>query len=557
MSEMPDEQNNQLLDMKILEEAISRISQDKGKETRIKLFNSFNVNIYTKDITAAEEACEAAVYPDVSKSGRSDAYAEIADALLLADELNSALLFYHKAIITDPENQKAWTKQGNYYASQGDYISAIACYIKTSATEIDMARCLHHLGWHDQALTLLEPLSPTEEEEEEYYFVKAACYYEKGDFQNACMNLTNITDEDSDIPIWHLSAQIAYSQGDDNRLIRALHHILPYWRIDKYYSTLSSKYFCKGEYQTWLKKQIPESGIYSMKKGEANLFLLASLISYRQKPDQISTRINTFLKNHSATAETIWVTIMREDINEWKRYPKDLMLHPDEKRHEMVYHMATYLAEYGGDGRHLWSGVTRGEVLRRLEEIGYKNTVTDFIIRSLAESEKDTTMKDDGWGVDHHLNRVLARMILGEETLPDNPEVITVIRRHFAEYDDLLHRIGAHHCRPKVQWCQNCKLSNICTSFFSKKRGGRAYLLYDDEEDEQALLKEGDEVLLVGRSIRGKITQAMERSFQEYLNLEYSEAFSAEIQPFYTLLHDRPIFIPYEDSLNVVHKKME
>ncbi len=253
---------------------------------------------------------------------------------------------------------------------------------------------------------------------------KAKCFKATRDYQNTLFELKKILNEDSDPEFWYEDTQLSHKAGRDDELKRTLPHILPLWDFESIQNNLISCYFNKKKDQDGLKKTLPKDGIYCMSKEEANRFLLASLISYLEKPERITTRINAFLLRREATPETLWQVIAGTDLTAWKSYPPEHRLHPNAIRHEMVHRMAVFLEKYNGDARGLWSGVTRGEVLMRLEDIGFQDTVNDFIIRTIEESHEISVKLDKKWSDDRHLNRITARLILGEDTLSDHPDIV-------------------------------------------------------------------------------------------------------------------------------------
>jgi tetratricopeptide (TPR) repeat protein len=499
------------------------------------------------DIDAARAACESAVVPGLSSRERSDAYILIAKRLKDSNLSDFTILFHHKAVLADPDNPTAWMEHGEFYLGQGNFIAAIACFLKISSliAKVHIAKILNTFGWHDQSIMYLNFLSPTKDENKIVCPVKAECFAAKGDYQNALIELNKILDDDTDPHIWHQYAQFSCKTGKDGELIRALPHILPLWSYSGGNKNAINYYFSKGEDQEWLKKTLPKSGIYYLNKKEANWFLVASLISHRQKSERITARINSFLLREGATPENLWQVIARTDLNAWKSYPLEQRLHPNANRHEMVHRMAVFLEKYGGDARGLWSGVTRGEVLRRLDEIGFKDTINDFIIRTLSESRRALKEEDNKWNNDRHINRITARFMLGEDTLPDHPDVVYAIREHFRNSDDILHWIGINYCLVKEYRCSLCLFMKVCTKYQKEGSKERKFwwdlLTSDEEEPETFYFTLGEEVHLVGTSVHGAVTEKIQVSQEEFINLESNEGFLSEIGSFYALIKDHPL----------------
>ena len=534
------------MDEKLLKQAISLLSN----RNIIKIPKGSTLTQILKarpDIKTAWAACESAVVPGLLSRERSDAYILVADRLNEAELSNSALLFYHKAVLADPDNQITWMKQGEFYLEQEQFIAALACFMKISTlnAKVHTANILNILGWHDQALMYLNSLSSTKDDNECVCSTKAECFEAKGDYQNAFLELKKILNNDCNQYIWHRYAQICVKTGSDSELIRTLPHILPHWNFECVYKNLSDDCFSNVEDQDWLKKTLPKDGIYSLNKEEANRFLVTSLISHRQKPERITARINAFLLREAATTETLWHVIAKTDLNSWKSYPLEQRLHPNPNRHEMVHRMAVFLEQYDGDARGLWSGVTRGEVLRRIEAIGFKEAVTDFIIRTLSESRETPEKKDEKWDTDRHLNRITARLILGADSLPDHKDVEYAIREHFRNVDDLLHRIGEKYCLVKKPWCDVCDLTKVCTKYQNEgsreKKFWWRWVTPDEEEQYTYYFTVGEEVCLVGTSIHGTVTEKMQVSLEKFINLESIENFPAETGSFYALIKDPPL----------------
>jgi tetratricopeptide (TPR) repeat protein len=535
-----------LVDEKLLDHAITLVANQNiikfvaGGGTLQQLLKA------RPDIKVAWAARESAVVPGLLSRELSDAYILIADRLNEAELSNSALLFYHKAVLADSDNQIAWMNQGVFYLEQEKFIAALACFMKSSTltAKVHIAKILNILGWHDQALVYLNSQSLTKDDNEIVCPVKAECFEAKGDYQNALLELNKILNNDCDQYIWHQYAQICVKTGSDSELIRALPHILPHWNFECVYKNLSEDCFSNVKDQDWLKKSLPKDGIYHLNKEKANRFLVTSLISHRQKPERISARINAFLLREAATIETLWHVIAEIDPETWKSYSLEQRLHPNLNRHEMVHRMAVFLEKYDGDARGLWSGVTRGEVLRRLEEIGFKEAVTDFIIRTLSESRETPEKKDKKWDTDRPLNRITARLILGADSLPDHKDVECAIRKHFRNVDDLLHHIGVKYCLVKKPWCDVCDLTAICRKY--QNDGARDKRFWwsgstpDEEEPYTYYFTIGEEVCLAGTSVHGTVTKKMQISEEEFINLESNENFPAETGSFYALIKDHP-----------------
>ncbi len=499
------------------------------------------------DINTARAACDTAIVPGLSSRERSFAYILIAKRLNEADLSDSALLFCQKAVLADPESPAAWMSLGELYSGQKQYITALACFLKISTlpSKVHTAKILYTLGWHDQALKYLDSLSPTIDEQEIVSQAKAECFAAKGDYQNAVIEFEKNLTADTTRDIWHRYAQFSIKTGNDGGVIRALPHILTIWNYDYVNKAVIHHYFKKGEDQEWLKNTLSKDGLYHLTKAEANRFLLASLISHQQKPKRITARIDAFLSREAATSETLWQVIAGTSPETWQHYPPEQRLHTITGRHEMVHRMARFLEQYDGDARGLWAGVTRGEVLRRLEDIGFRDTINDFIIRSLAESRPVTAKEDNKWNNDRHLNRITARLILGEDALPDHPDIVYTIREHFRNVDDILHRIGVKYCLVREYLCKYCDLRDECTKCMNEGIVEKDlwWRWETPEEDEPGTYSftEGEEVHLSGTSVHGPVTEKMQASQEDFINLEIIEGCFAESGLFYTLIKDHPL----------------
>lgn len=243
-----------LVDEKLLKQAITLFSNQNiikfvaGGGTLKQLLKA------RPDIKVAWAACESAVVPGLLSRERSDAYIVIADRLNEAELFDSALLFYHKAVLADSDNQIAWMKQGEFYLDQEKFIAALACFMKISTlnAKVHTANILNILGWHDQALVYLNSLSPTKDENEIVCPVKAECFEAKGDYQNALLELKKILNNDCDQYIWHRYAQICDKTGNNGELIRTLPHILSHWTFDSVHKNLSDHCFSNVKDQNWL-----------------------------------------------------------------------------------------------------------------------------------------------------------------------------------------------------------------------------------------------------------------------------------------------------------------
>ncbi|MFA5414962.1 MAG: hypothetical protein WC295_05660 [Methanoregula sp.] len=542
---MTDQPRPILVDEDLLKRAIPQFE--------LKKFNAITFEYYLKqlpdtppDIKVALAACESAIVPGLNNKDRMKAYLRIADRLNEVELFDSAAFFYHKAVLIDPEDPTVWIRQGLVYIKQERFIVALACFLNISSNigTIYAAKTLNALGWHDQACACLNTLQPTKDEVGIFYLVKAECLNAQDDPQNALVELNKVLCDDSSWDTWYTYAQICLKAGEFDGLIRSLHFIMPHWTMHLSEWNLVSRTFSKPTEMEWIDDLVGKKGIYCMSKKAANRFLLTTLMARREKPKHVTARIKAFLLRTGANFDTVWQVIANIPPDTWGHVPENERLHPSAHSHEMVHRMAVYLETYEGDARALWCGVTLGEVLRRLDEIGFTKTVTDYIIEILSESFEVTVNMDKVWNDDRHLNRVLGRFIFGLDSLPDHPEVVYRIRNYFRHVDAVLHRIGTTLCKMKYRTCNCCELLKTCVT---RNKGFEKELilwrldLLNDEENFPTLFKVGEEVCLAGTSVQGTVTRELQELQREFLFLKEIEDLPEEVGAFYDLIRAPPL----------------
>jgi len=535
-----------LVDEDLLEQAIPLFSAKKIASTTL---NEFLRQLPGSEpgIRAARAACESAIVPGLNNKDRMKAYLRIADRLNEVELFDSAAFFYHKAVLTDPTDPTVWVHQGLFYFKQEKYGVALACFlnIPSNIGTIYVAKTLTSLGWHDQARTCLNTLHPTEDEEGIFYLVKAECLYTQGDYQNAFLALNKVIDDASSWDTWFTYAQICVKSGEFDGLIRSLPHILLHWNVDMSVWYLAFHRFSKCDDLDWIDDLVCEAGIYGLSKEAANRFLLTLLVAHREKPERVSARINAFLLRTGADFDTVWQVIAKITSDTWDGVSSKERLHPNAHRHEMVRWMAVYLEKYEGDARGLWSGFTAGEVLRRLEEIGFGESVNDYLMRVLFAYRDVHGESEEVWDEDPHVNRVLARFIFGQDTLPAHRDVVYHIRKYFRHVDAGLHRIGTSICKAKVRHCSCCRLSETCIT--SRLHGYDKRCIFwesgglDDDEDYSYSFGVGDEVCLAGTSVQGTVTRELQESLEDCIHLADIEDLPEEVGPFYDLIQAPPL----------------
>ncbi|MDD5024339.1 MAG: CDC27 family protein [Methanoregula sp.] len=543
---MTDDPCPGLVDEDLLEQAIPLFAIKKIDQTTRKYFLK-QIHGTVPNIRVAWAACESAIVPGLHNQDLMKAYLRIADRLNEVELFKSAALFYHKAVLTDPTDPTVWVHQGLFYFKQEKFIVALACFLNISSNvgTIYVVKTLNALGWHDQARACLNTLQPTKDEEGIFYLVKAECLYAQGDYQNALFELNKVIDDASSWDTWFTYAQICVKAGENDGLIRSLPHILPHWNLDMSGWLWSYQPFTKRDDLEWIDDLVGEEGIYCMNKEAANRFLLTLLVAHREKPERVTARINAFLVRAGADFDTLWQVIAKIPSDTWICVPKNERLHSNAYRHEMVRRMAVYLEKYEGDARGLWSGVTAGEVLRRLEEIGFGEAVTDYLMRLLIKYQEVRGEAGDVWDDDPHVNRVLARYILGQDALPAHPDVVYPIRKYFRHVDAGLHRTGTSLCKVKVRTCSCCELSKTCITF--RIHGGEKRGIFwnlwrmDEEEDYPYSFYVGEEVCLAGTSVQGTVTRELQESLEACIHLADIEDLPEEVGVFYDLIRKPPL----------------
>ncbi|GAB6285442.1 MAG: hypothetical protein STSR0009_16430 [Methanoregula sp.] len=543
---MTDEPCPGLVDEDLLEQAIPLFSAKKIAKTTLKEFFRQLPNTLP-DIGAAQAACESAIVPGLNNQDRMKAYLRIADRLNEFELFDSAAFFYHKAVLTDPTDPTVWVHQGLFYFKQEKFIVALACFlnIPSNIGTIYVAKTLNSLGWHDQARACLNTLHPTKDEEGLFYLVKAECLYAQGDYQDAFLALNTVIDNASSGDIWFTYAQICVKAGEFDGLIRSLPHFLPHVNVDSSVGYLAFDRFSKCETLDWIDDLVCEAGLYGLNKEAANRFLLTILVAHREKPERVTARINAFLLRTGADFDTVWQEITKIPSDTWDGVSSNERLHPNARRHEMVRRMAVYLEKYEGDARGLWSGVTAGEVLRRLEEIGFGEAVNDYLMRVLFAYRDVHGESGEVWDEDPHVNRVLARYILGQDALPAHPDVVYHIRKYFRHVDAGLHRIGTSLCKAKVHHCSCCRLSESCVT--SRRHGYDKRCIFwesgglDEDEDYPYSFYVGEEVCLAGTSVQGTVTRELQESLEDCILLADIEDLPEEVGAFYDLIQAPPL----------------
>ncbi|GAB6285441.1 MAG: hypothetical protein STSR0009_16420 [Methanoregula sp.] len=535
-----------LVDEDLLEQAIPLFAIKKIDQTTLKyLLKQLEGTL--PNIRVAWTACESAIVPGLNNQDQMKAYLRIADRLNEVELFDSAAFFYHKAVLIDPTDPTVWVHQGLFYFKQEKFIVALACFLNISSNvgTIYVAKTVNALGWHDQACTCLNTLHPTKDEEGLFFLVKAECLYAHGDYQNALLVLNKVLCDDASWDTWFVYAQICVKARENDGLIRALPHILPHWNLDMSGWLWFYHPFTKRDDLEWIDDLVCEEGIYCMNKGAANRFLLTLLVAQREKPERVTARINAFLVRTGADFDTLWQVITKIPSDTWVGVPQNERLHPNAHRHEMVRRMAVYLEKYEGDARGLWSGVTVGEVLRRLEEIGFGEAVNDYFLRLLIKYQEVHGEAGEVWDDDPHVNRVLARYIFGQDSLPAHPDVVYSLRKYFRHVDAGLHRMGTSLCMVKVRTCSSCELSETCITF--RIHGGEKRGIFwgldglDDEEDYPFSFSVGEEIFLAGTSVQGTVTRELQESLEGCIHLGDIEDLPEEVGAFYDLIRAPPL----------------
>lgn len=294
--------------------------------------------------------------------------------------------------------------------------------------------------------------------------------------------------------------------------------------------------------------------IFRLSKGEANLFLLQCILSYGQTLESCLKKIYGFYTRTGSKNETVWQVIAGYSYEEWCSLPKSDRLHTMTGKHAQVYRMGIALVKDSlGDARGLWTGVTQGEVLRRLEEIDISEDSINKIIVAMIKSGlpgNDAAV----WSPGSHAKRIIARILFGTNNLPE--EVIPFIQEFFKKYGHILHRFAKIRCNVKKPLCEGCILANYCTFYKF------LHETYPDEnwsdyyiQDYLYCQEKGVKQFQLGQDIQ---IASIDQKFpvcRKFL-YHYDRLYNDEIWIFDDILTNNPDYIHKSLNIRVVKKKM-
>ncbi|MBN1167187.1 MAG: hypothetical protein JXA44_08685 [Methanospirillaceae archaeon] len=452
-----------------------------------------------KRLLAACEGCKD-VANDFPKEERSDILCQIAEHLI-EDQKSGAAIVLYLMVITEKASDEIWLSLGRILLKNEVILPALLCFIQTDCPEsgILTADVIRLLGWPDQALVHLGDIKPKPPYDLLWHLKRSDALAGSGRYTDAVYEIEPLLNGEVNEILFRY-VRFAAAAGDGNRVQSVLPLI-----ITALIPPEAEKLFTSISEQIWSldnRKGMPFcSQLRELSKGEANLFLLQCILAYGQTPENCLKKISLFSARSGATNETIWKVIAGYSYEEWCSFPKSDWLHTMKGKHGQVHRMATALIrDAAGDARGLWTGATEGELLRRLDEIGIAVDSINLVIIAMVNSGlpgNDAAI----WNPDPHVRRIIARMLFGVLTLPE--EVIPFIQQIFGKYGHILNRIAKWSCHIKNPLCSNCSIHDFCTwyDFYPETH---PYENWDDRyiQDSWFCLEEGIPLIRIGDPIQ-------------------------------------------------------
>ena len=198
-------------------------------------------------------------------------------------------------------------------------------------------------------------------------------------------------------------------------------------------------------------------------KKSANKFMLACILNYRMKAEQVWNNAKRFAEDELGDPKYLWETII--DIRRWnsdtvrRRY----RLHYLSAAHKRVRRIAKEIVEhYKGDARNIWKNQTPDDIRKRLEGMRVGPQISRMIVGALHD-----TKQISGAGelkADIHVRRVLGRVFTGQVVSADDAHRIAkqMEPRKSWKLDAPLYLLGKSTCIPTNPDCEDCYLPKEC-----------------------------------------------------------------------------------------------
>ena len=460
---------------------------------------------------------------------------------------------YKQAAISDPHNSLVWIRLGDYYTNKNRLILAFICYLRTSdlAAVPRLATIMTQLGWPDVARKYLDSRKDAERSDNiKWHFARAMTYAKEEQYQQAIHETDGLMKEDLNTDILHKRVIWFAHEKRWEDINEVLPDILSKWDLTSVSLALRKSLFLdtdtKSPEERFVTSKLPSGGIQDLSEEEANIFLLTCLISNKQKKEAVTSRIKTFISQTGVSIPDLWKKIAEIPTAEWKKMKNSMPFHPVLSRHMNVHSVAVYLTNQGnGDARWIWTGVTRGEVLRRLLEAGCPDTVTNLFM-SLVYQYPFVSSSEYVWSPDKAINRIVVRLIFGRGM--DHVLLKSELyRQYFSETDDILHRIGTHFCLVRTPHCSTCPLystyrfHSVCT--YAKASQFPENMLYSFfEEEDEDISDIGDTIRLMESGLEIPVTKEFKTAYIDFEMEETLNSLSDSKDPYRDLLDREPVF---------------
>ncbi|NLW76960.1 MAG: hypothetical protein GXY18_11130 [Methanomicrobiales archaeon] len=227
-----------------------------------------------------------------------------------------------------------------------------------------------------------------------------------------------------------------------------------------------------------------EASTVPMGRKEANAFLCACFLEIRSGNTDIWDNVEFFAEEVLDDPENLWQSILDHTEEGWNERFFDYNLHPDEKVHARIYHIANLIVRfYAGDGRQIWMGYEQDpeSVYKRLLMLQIPRSIACLIVGIL----KDKGYIQGPFDIVGDIvdSRVLGRMICGDGS-SITPMKARRLARMIAPVDPWvldrpLYLIGSSWCGPGPK-CRACPVRDVCVFSIFEERGIRPDPIFRD-----------------------------------------------------------------------------
>ena len=251
---------------------------------------------------------------------------------------------------------------------------------------------------------------------------------------------------------------------------------------------LANRDIAKGFRWHWL----DELGPVDMRR--ANKFLLGASIDYQISAEAAWDNASILAEVILSDPDNLWAAIDdmgleglqrafggEHTANGCKRCAEGhQLMRSDPPRHKMLHRFKNnaakrvrkmarkILAEYGGDGRKIWSGQSEDNVRDRIADVGFGPELTNMVIGALHDTKQISSGRR--LKADSNVRRVLGRVFDGWDVTSERAHDITKSMEKDNAWilDRPLYALGKDVCRAADPDCGRCFLREECEYYYEE-----------------------------------------------------------------------------------------